>query len=435
MTVKSKLPYDKAYVEQFSNNHNEPEWMTSIRLQAFEQAQALDLPKPDKTNITRWNFSEFKHHAQGEVIPSINALPETLQGHLDEENVSDNLIIQRNQTVAYATLSDEYKEKGVIFTDIFTALKEHEDLVKKYYMTDAVSVNEHRLTALHAALMNGGVFVYVPKNVQLEKPLQTIFWQEDPEVALFNHVIIVADDNSEVTYVENYLSTNDKQPTVSNVIAEVFALENAKITFGAVDNFAAGTTSYINRRGWAAAYGVIDWALGQMNDGHTVSENLTDLVGNNSETHAKSVTVGRGKQTQNFTTTTNHIGLDTDGQILQHGVMKERTTSIFNAIGKIEKGATRANAEQESRVLMLSGNARGDANPILLIDEDDVTAGHAASVGRVDEMQLYYLMSRGITREDAERLIIHGFLEPVVDLLPIESVKQQLRHLIEGKIY
>ena len=435
MTVKSKLPYDKAYVEQFSNNHNEPEWMTSIRLQAFEQAQALELPKPDKTNITRWNFSEFKHHAQGEVIPSIDALPETLQGHLDEENVSDNLIIQRNQTVAYATLSDEYKEKGVIFTDIFTALKEHEDLVKKYYMTDAVSVNEHRLTALHAALMNGGVFVYVPKNVQLEKPLQTIFWQEDPEVALFNHVIIVADDNSEVTYVENYLSTNDKQPTVSNVIAEVFALENAKITFGAVDNFAAGTTSYINRRGWAAAYGVIDWALGQMNDGHTVSENLTDLVGNNSETHAKSVTVGRGKQTQNFTTTTNHIGLDTDGQILQHGVMKERTTSIFNAIGKIEKGATRANAEQESRVLMLSGNARGDANPILLIDEDDVTAGHAASVGRVDEMQLYYLMSRGITREDAERLIIHGFLEPVVDLLPIKSVKQQLRHLIEGKIY
>ena len=435
MTVKSKLPYDKAYVEQFSNNLNEPEWMTSIRLQAFEQAHALDLPKPDKTNITRWNFSEFKHHAQGEVIPSIDALPETLQGHLDEENVSDNLIIQRNQTVAYATLSDEYKEKGVIFTDIFTALKEHADLVKKYYMTDAVSVNEHRLTALHAALMNGGVFVYVPKNVQLEKPLQTIFWQEDPEVALFNHVIIVADDNSEVTYVENYLSTNDKQPTVSNVIAEVFALENAKITFGAVDNFAAGTTSYINRRGWAAAYGVIDWALGQMNDGHTVSENLTDLVGNNSETHAKSVTVGRGKQTQNFTTTTNHIGLDTDGQILQHGVMKERTTSIFNAIGKIEKGATRANAEQESRVLMLSGNARGDANPILLIDEDDVTAGHAASVGRVDEMQLYYLMSRGITREDAERLIIHGFLEPVVDLLPIESVKQQLRHLIEGKIY
>ena len=109
--------------------------------------------------------------------------------------------------------------------------------------------------------------------------------------------------------------------------------------------------------------------------------------------------------------------------------------SIFNAIGKIENGATRANAVQESRVLMLSGDARGDANPILLIDEDDVTAGHAASVGRVDELQLYYLMSRGITKEEAERLIIHGFLEPVVSLLPIESVKKQLTHVIERKIY
>src|SRR5699024_4286483 len=111
-----------------------------------------------------------------------------------------------------------------------------------------------------------------------------------------------------------------------------------------------------------------------------------------------------------------------------------RTTAIYNAIGKIEDGATRANAEQESRLLMLSGNARGDANPILLIDEDDVTAGHAASVGRIDEMQLYYLQSRGFSQQEAERLIIHGFLTPVVNELPIETVKNQLSQLIEGKI-
>src|SRR5690606_4054885 len=107
------------------------------------------------------------------------------------------------------------------------------------------------------------------------------------------------------------------------------------------------------------------------------------------------------------------------GQILQRGVLSDQTTAIFNAIGKIEHGATRSNAEQESRVLMLSRDARGDANPILLIDENDVTAGHAASVGRIDEMQLYYLRSRGITKEEAERLIIHGFLAPVVNELPI----------------
>src|SRR5690625_3075343 len=433
MTVKSKLPYDKAYVEQFSNNHNEPEWMTSIRLQAFEQAQALELPKPDKTNITRWNFSEFKHHAQGEVIPSIDALPETLQGHLDEENVSDNLIIQRNQTVAYATLSDEYKEKGVIFTDIFTALKEHSDLVKKYYMTDAVTVNEHKLTALHAALMNGGVFVYVPKNVQIEEPIQTLYWQEDNEFALFNHVLIVAEESSSVTYVENYLSNNKEEKTISNIITEVYAEDNAKVSFGAVDHFAEGTTAYINRRGVAGANAQIDWALGQMNEGNTISENSTHLVGDGSVTNPRTVTVGKGRQIQNFTAQTVHHGLNTDGQISQRGVMLDKTTAIFNAIGKIDDGASGANAEQESRILMLSKGARGDANPILLIDEDDVTAGHAASVGRIDELQMYYLQSRGITPDEAKRLIIHGFLAPVVKELPIETIKAQLTELIERK--
>src|SRR5699024_11713746 len=134
--------------------------------------------------------------------------------------------------------------------------------------------------------------------------------------------------------------------------------------------------------------------------GNTVSENVTNLIGNGSNVNARTVTVGRGKQTQNFTNRTVHVGLDTDGQISQRGVLNGKTTAIFNAIGKIDHGATRANAEQESRLLMLDSGSRGDANPILLIDEDDVTAGHAASVGRVDELQLYYLQSRGIPKDE-----------------------------------
>src|SRR5699024_1449340 len=153
---------------------------------------------------------------------------------------------------------------------------------------------------------------------------------------------------------------NTEQENVSNIIAEVFAHDDANVSYGSVDNFAAGTTSYINRRGVADERATIDWALGQMNDGNTVSENVTHLVGQLSVSHASTVTAGRGKQTQNFTANTHHHGKDSDGQILQRGVLKENTTSIFNAIGKIEHGATRANAEQESRVLMLSKDARGD---------------------------------------------------------------------------
>ena len=146
------------------------------------------------------------------------------------------------------------------------------------------------------------------------------------------------------------------------------------------------------------------------------------------------VVVGRGEQTQNFTTKIVHFGKYTESNILKHGVMKDSATTIFNGIGKIEHGASKSIAEQESRVLMLSEKARGDANPMLLIDEDDVVAGHAASVGRVDPVQLYYMMSRGIQKHEAERLIIHGFLAPVVNQLPIEGVKKQLVEVIERKV-
>jgi len=434
MTTLTKVPYDKQYIESYSKELNEPEWMTKLRLEGLDYAESLELPKPDKTNINRWNFTEFKHTSSGEKIDSLSDLPSQLNDFIDQENLPENLIILRNQSVAFSTLSKELTDKGVIFTDIFTAMKEHEDLVKQYYMTDGVNINEHKLTGLHAALMNGGVFVYVPKNVDIEAPLQTIFWQEDEELGLFNHVLVVAEENSSMTYVENYLSENNKVKSVANIITEVYAQKNAKVSFGAVDHFDAGMTTYIRRCGVAQENGVIDWALGQMNEGHTVSENITHLVGDFAKTNAMTVTVGRAKQTQNFTANTVHYGKDTDGQILQRGVLNGHTAAIFNAIGKIEHKATRSNAEQESRLLMLSPDARGDANPILLIDEDDVTAGHAASVGRIDEMQLYYMQSRGITKEEAERLIIHGFLAPVVNVLPVETVKKQLTQLIEGKI-
>ena len=435
MTVETKLSFDKAYIDQFSKDRNEPEWMHELRLDAIEQAEKLEMPKPDKTKIRNWNFTEFNHEFKtGEVISTIKDLPEQLQEFFDGDKAPENLIIQRNHSVAYHALDDKLKEKGVIFTDIFTAIREHADLVKKYYMTDAVAVNEHKLTALHAALMNGGIFLYVPENVQIEEPIQTIFWQEDPTISLINHVIVVVDKNSSLTYVENYLSHNDVEETVANIITEVFAHDNARIAFGAVDNFAAATTTYVNRRGIADRDAKLDWALGQMNDGDTISENITFLDGDNSTSQAKAVSVGRGKQIQNFTSRMNQSGKSSDGFILQRGVMLEASTAIFNAIGKIEHGGTLANSVQESRILMLSEKARGDANPILLIDEDDVTAGHAASVGRVDPVQMYYLTSRGLTAEEAQRLLIHGFLEPVVSQLPIESVKQQLKQVIERKI-
>ncbi|AUO11681.1 Fe-S cluster assembly protein SufD [Priestia megaterium] len=434
MTIDTKLPFDQEYISSFSKEANEPNWLLDLRLQALAKAEDLALPKPDKTNISKWNFTAFdKHTSQASTISSVDELPEVVKALIDTEAVK-NLYVQRDQTAAYSTLTEELKSQGVIFTDIQTAAKEHSDLVEKYFMKDGVKVDEHRLTALNAALLNGGVFVYVPKNVEVQEPLQAVFVREDEEAALFNHVIVVAEDNSSVTYVENYIATAEESNGVVNIVTEVFANSNAKVTFGAVDYLAKGTTTYVNRRGVAGKDGRIEWALGLMSEGNTVSENTTYLMGDGSYGDTKTVTVGRGEQSQNLTTSIVHFGKHSEGYILKHGVMKESASSIFNGIGKIEHGASKSNAEQESRVLMLSEKARGDANPILLIDEDDVTAGHAASVGRVDPIQLYYLMSRGISQTEAERLVIHGFLAPVVNELPIETVKKQLTDLIERKV-
>jgi len=434
MTIETKLPFDTDFVNSFSKEKGGPAWLLEFRQKALNVADLLPMPRPDKTKIDKWNFTEFnQHNVNSAPYTSLSELPEDVKALIDLESSSKNLYIQRNQTPAMLTLTDDLKNKGVIFTDVFTAVREHADLVQKYLMTKGVKVDEHRLTAIHAALLNGGAFLYVPKNVEILEPIQAVYVLDDVNAALFNHVIVVAEANSSVTYVENYISTVEANSVV-NIITEVIAGPNAKVQYGAVDTLAKGITTYVNRRGVAGRDARIEWALGLMNDGNTISENTTNLIGDGSFGDTKSVVVGRGEQTQNFTTQVIHHGKRTEGFILQHGVMKESATAIFNGIGKIEHGASKSNAEQESRVLMLSEKARGDANPMLLIDEDDVMAGHAASVGRVDPVQLYYLMSRGISKQEAERLIIHGFLAPVVNQLPIEPVKKQLTKVIERKV-
>ncbi|UZD46658.1 Fe-S cluster assembly protein SufD [Peribacillus frigoritolerans] len=432
MTTETKLPFEQEDISSYSTKNNDPAWLSELRIQAFSELEKLPMPKPDKTKIDKWNFTSFQTHTvESEAFASLEELPEEIKSIIED---NENLYIQRNNTPAHINLSANVKEQGVIFTDILSAARDHAELVQKYFMKDGVKVDEHRLTALHAALVNGGAFLYVPKNVEIKEPIQSVFLLDNPDTTLFNHVLIVAEDNSSVTYVENYFSTVESNEGVANIVTEVIANANAKVQYGAVDTLSKGFTTYVNRRGVAGRDARIEWALGLMNDGNTISDNTTYLMGDGSHGDTKTVVVGRGEQKQNFTTAIIHYGKRSEGYILKHGVMKESASSIFNGIGKIEYGATKANAEQESRVLMLSEKARGDANPILLIDEDDVTAGHAASVGRVDPLQLYYLMSRGITKKEAERLVIHGFLAPVVNELPIEGVKKQLVAVIERKV-
>lgn len=433
MTTKT-LNISEEQLVDYSKAHNEPSWMTELRKKALKLTETLEMPKPDKTKLRKWDFDTFKqHHTTGDSYYQLTDLPKSVKEIIDVEN-SENLIIQHNNDLAYTQISDQAKNDGVIIEGLSEALVNHSDLVQKYFMTKAVNVDEHRLTALHTALVNGGIFVYVPKNTVVEHPIQYVVLHDDEQASFYNHVIIVTEESAEVTYVENYLSTTSGEDNQLNIVSEVIAGANSNVTYGSVDYLDKGFTGHIIRRGSADADASINWALGLMNEGSQIIDNTTNLNGDRSTSALKSVVVGTGDQKINLTSKIVQYGKETDGYILKHGVMKENASSVFNGIGYIKHGGTKSIANQESRVLMLSENARGDANPILLIDEDDVEAGHAASVGRVDPEQLYYLMSRGISRAEAERLVIHGFLDPVVRELPIDDVKRQLREVIERKV-
>lgn len=433
MTTET-LNISEEQLVDYSKAHNEPSWMTELRKKALKLTETLEMPKPDKTKLRKWNFDTFKQHeTKGSAYENLSELPESVKQIIDVEN-SENLVIQHNNDLAYSQVSDQAKKDGVIIEGLSEALVNHSELVQKYFMTKAVDIDEHRLTALHTALMNGGIFVYVPKNVVVEHPIQYVVLHDDDNASFYNHVILVTEESAEVTYVENYLSNANGEDNQINIVSEVIAGANSNVTYGSVDCLDKGFTGHIIRRGTTEADASINWALGLMNEGSQIIDNTTNLIGDRSTSELKSVVVGTGDQKINLTSKIVQYGKETDGYILKHGVMTENASSVFNGIGYIKHGGTKSIANQESRVLMLSENARGDANPILLIDEDDVEAGHAASVGRVDPEQLYYLMSRGISRTEAERLVIHGFLDPVVRELPIEDVKRQLREVIERKV-
>lgn len=415
-------------VTNFSLSKGEPEWMTQLRQAALEKANQLPLPQIDRVKFHRWplfDIHEFTDH-----------FSET--GNVAGFDVmKDNpVLVQEGTNTIFEQLPVELMEKGVIFTDIFTALQEHPDLIKPYYMEKAVKMDEDQLTALHAAFMNSGVFLYVPKNVVINEPIESLFIQ-DGKLAqhFFKHVLIVAEEHSEFSYLERFQTIKEKiQKASGNIIVEVIAKAGAKIKYSAVDQLGENITSYINRRGHILRDASVDWAIGVMNDGHVIADFDSDLVGEGAHAEVKIVAISSGKQIQGIDTRVTNKAPHTIGHILQHGVIREKGTLTFNGIGHILKGAKGADAQQESRVLMLSDKARGDANPILLIDENEVTAGHAASVGRVDPEEMYYLMSRGLHKEEAERLVIRGFLGSVLTAIPVEAVRKELVEVIEGKL-
>lgn len=405
-------------IDELIELRKEPEWFKAKRNEAKQLIETTKLPSFQKIKYHDWNINV-------DGTTAIDNQPEF------DTNVD---VYQYASDKAQIKLPQEFLDKGVIVEDFEDALVNHEDIMKKYFMEKGLKMDDNRLLAEHVANLQSGVLVYVPKNVDLETPLTCEYIQNSRvEGDYVHHVLIVTAANSSLSYVERLKTDGDKSNT-ANIVVEVIAGDGSRIHFASVDNLSKNTTAYMNRRGYLQRDSKIDWAMGMMNSGLTIGDFDSDLVGDGSHAELKVVGISTSDQIQGIDTRVTNIGKNTIGHILQHGVALDASELTFNGIGHVMKRSKGSDAQQESRILMLSPQARGDANPILLIDDNDVTAGHAASIGRVNPEQLYYLMSRGLQKRLAEKLVIRGFLAPVLDEIPLKEIRNEFSELIERKV-
>ena len=419
----NKLKLSIKTLQSIFSNTNEPTWFLNTRKLALYKSYTLPFPKLESMELERWNlfnvdFSTLRLENEGNVDIAEYGI-----------NSDDFAVVQKNNTIVHVNIPEKYADK-VIIKDIFTAM--NDDHVKDSFMS-VVDYAESKVTAVHYTLLNAGLFIDVKDNAVIEKPLQYIVIS-DKEQSLFNHVTIQVGNNAKFNFIENYVNNQKEDEAPFSLVSEVVAHEGAQINYSSITNQPGEKRGTILRRGLTYRDSLINWNVAAMDEADVYHDNTTNILGDGSEANLKIVTLGVKEQKTYFNSEVVNQGLSSKGDILQHGVLLDKSHIVFNGVGFIVKGATGSNAYQSSRMLTLSSEAKADANPMLLIDENDVMAGHGASLGRIDEEQLYYLQSRGLTRKESSRLLVHGFLSPVISELTVDKIKELVTVLIDEKI-
>ena len=419
----NKLKLSIKTLQSIFSNTNEPTWFLNTRKLALYKSYTLPFPKLESMELERWNlfnvdFSTLRLENEGNVNIAEYGI-----------NSDDFAVVQKNNTIVHINIPEKYADK-VVIKDIFTAM--NDDHIKDSFMS-VVDYAESKVTAVHYTLLNAGLFIDVKDNAVIEEPLQYIVIS-DKEQSLFNHVTIQVGNNAKFNFIENYVNNQKEDKAPFSLVSEVVAHEGAQINYSSITNQPGEKRGTILRRGLTYRDSLINWNVAAMDEADVYHDNTTNILGDGSEANLKIVTLGVKEQKTYFNSEVVNQGLSSKGDILQHGVLLDRSHIVFNGVGFIVKGATGSNAYQSSRMLTLSSEAKADANPMLLIDENDVMAGHGASLGRIDEEQLYYLQSRGLTRKESSRLLVHGFLSPVISELTVDKIKELVTVLIDEKI-
>jgi len=430
------LPFTRASVIQLSSSLNEPEWMLALRLNAWEIYASLPVPTTRDEAWRRTDIRRFKLDSFGISLNGTGASSVEVPNHLGAQLTDDaagGVLVEVDGVVKEYTLSDELRAQGVIFCDMHTAVREHGDLVRKYFMTEAVRPDEGKFAALHGAFWRGGVFLYVPRGVKASAPLHSALWALHGRT--FTHTLVVLDANSEATFMDEYASpAKGEGQALHNGAIELIVRDGASLHYASLQDFGSNVWQFNHECGRVGKDGKLDWITSVMGTRLTKAFQTSQLDAPGAWARMSGIFFTNGRQHVDLDTQQNHNAADTTSDLLYKGALRDQSRSVWQGMIKALPDSQRIDGFQANRNLMLDRTARADSIPGLEIQADDVRCTHASTVGKLDEEEIFYLMSRGIPRNDAVRMVIQGFFDPVMQRIPFEGVRNRIFGRILEKI-
>jgi Fe-S cluster assembly protein SufB len=433
---KARKGIDADIVRQISEMKNEPAWMRDFRLKSLEIFNSKPMP--------RWggdiaiDFQDIFYYLkpankQGKTWDEV---PEEIKKTFDRLGIPEaekkflaGVKAQFESEVIYGSLKDDLGRQGVIFTDTDTAVREHPDLVREYF-AKIIPPSDNKFAALNSAVWSGGSFIYVPKGVKVEFPLQAYFRINAENMGQFERTLIIVDEGAEVHYVEGCTAPMYTTESLHSAVVEIVVAKHARCRYTTIQNWANNIYNLVTKRAMAYEGALMEWIDGNLGSRLTMKYPAVYMMEPGARGEILSIAFSSAGQHQDAGAKVVHCAPNTSSRIISKSISKNGGRSSYRGLVKIENGAKKSKSSVVCDALILDSASRSDTYPYIEIDEQDVTVGHEASVSRIGEEQLFYLTSRGLSEAEASTMIVNGFIEPLIKELPMEYAVEMNR-LIE----
>ncbi len=435
---KTRKGLDHAVIDQISDHKNEPDWMRKFRHESLDIFLSKPMPTWGGPALQELNFEEIYYYLKPveEKGRSWDDVPEDIKNTFErlgipeaERTVLAGVGAQYESEVVYHSLKKEWEDKGVIFLDTDMALKEMPELFKEYWAT-VIPPSDNKFAALNSAVWSGGSFIYIPKGVNVDVPLQAYFRINAENMGQFERTLIIVDEGSYGHYIEGCTAPTYSSNSLHSAVVEIIVKDGARFRYSTIQNWSANVYNLVTKRAVAYKDATMEWIDGNLGSKLTMKYPAVYLVGERAHGEVLSVAFAKDGQHQDAGAKIVHVAPNTTSQIVSKSISKGKGRSSYRGLCKVYKGAVGAKATVECDALLLDENSQTDTYPYIEIEEENSSVGHEASVSKISEEKLFYLTSRGIKEDEARAMIVRGFIEPISRELPMEYAVE-LNRLIE----